>query len=71
MAAPNRVSIVHGALVLFALALVVRAGKVQVVDGKRWTEVETADGVVSRGRFIPTLKRSSLMKSHRSGARTA
>jgi cell division protein FtsI/penicillin-binding protein 2 len=38
MAAPNRVSIVHGALVLFALALVVRAGKVQVVDGKRWTE---------------------------------
>jgi cell division protein FtsI (penicillin-binding protein 3) len=38
VAAPNRVSIVHGALVLFALALVVRAGKVQVVDGKRWTE---------------------------------
>lgn len=38
MAAPSRVSIVHGVLVLFALALVVRAGKVQIVDGKRWSE---------------------------------
>ncbi len=38
MAAPSRVSIVHGVLVLFALALVVRAAKVQIVDGKRWSE---------------------------------
>jgi cell division protein FtsI (penicillin-binding protein 3) len=38
MAAPNRIGIVHGALVLFAVALVVRAAKVQVVDGERWTE---------------------------------
>ncbi len=38
MAAPNRVSIVHGVLVLFALALVVRAAKVQIVDGKQWSE---------------------------------
>jgi len=38
MAAPSRVSIVHGVLLLFAIALVVRAGKVQIVDGKRWSE---------------------------------
>lgn len=38
MAAPSRVAIVHGALVLFAIALVIRAGKVQIVDGKRWSE---------------------------------
>lgn len=38
MAAPNRVSIVHGALVVFALALVARAAKVQIIDGKEWSE---------------------------------
>ncbi|MDQ3674985.1 MAG: penicillin-binding transpeptidase domain-containing protein, partial [Gemmatimonadota bacterium] len=38
MAIPNRVSIVHGALVVFALALIARAGKVQVLDGKEWSE---------------------------------
>lgn len=38
MAAPSRVSIVHAVLVVFALALVVRAAKVQVIDGKRWSE---------------------------------
>jgi len=38
MAAPSRVAIVHGVLLLFAIALVVRAGKVQIVDGKRWSE---------------------------------
>jgi len=38
MPAPNRVSIIHGALVVFALALVVRAGKVQIIDGKEWSE---------------------------------
>jgi cell division protein FtsI (penicillin-binding protein 3) len=38
MAAPSRVSIVHGVLVVFALALVIRAAKVQVIDGKRWSE---------------------------------
>lgn len=38
MPAPNRVSIVHGVLVLFALALVARAAKVQIVDGKQWSE---------------------------------
>jgi cell division protein FtsI (penicillin-binding protein 3) len=38
MPAPNRFSIIHGALVVFALALVVRAGKVQIIDGKQWSE---------------------------------
>lgn len=36
MKAPNRVAIVHAFFVLFALALVARAAKVQVVDGKDW-----------------------------------
>jgi len=39
--APNRVTVIHGFFVLFALALVARAAKVQVVDGKEW---------VSRGK---------------------
>ena len=38
MPAPNRVSIIHGVLVLFALALVARAAKVQLIDGKQWSE---------------------------------
>src|SRR5687768_2239485 len=38
MPAPNRFSIIHGALVVFALALVARAGKVQIIDGKQWSE---------------------------------
>lgn len=41
MKAPNRVTVIHGFFVLFALALVARAAKVQVVDGKEW---------VSRGK---------------------
>ena len=36
MKAPSRVAIVHAFFVLFALALVARAAKVQVVDGKQW-----------------------------------
>ncbi|HWL41205.1 MAG TPA: penicillin-binding transpeptidase domain-containing protein [Gemmatimonadaceae bacterium] len=38
MAAASRVTIVQGALILFAIALVIRAGKVQVIDGKKWSE---------------------------------
>jgi cell division protein FtsI (penicillin-binding protein 3) len=38
MPAPSRVSIIHGVLVVFAVALVARAGKVQVIDGKQWSE---------------------------------
>ena len=34
--APNRVTVVHGFFALFALALVARAAKVQVVEGKEW-----------------------------------
>lgn len=37
MKTPNRVTVVHGFFVLFALALVARAAKVQVVEGKEWT----------------------------------
>ena len=36
MKPPNRFAIVHGVFVLFALALVARAAKVQVVEGKEW-----------------------------------
>ena len=36
MKAPSRIAIVHAFFVLFAVALVVRAAKVQVVDGKQW-----------------------------------
>ena len=36
MKAPTRVAIIHTFFVLFALALVARAAKVQVVEGKQW-----------------------------------
>ncbi len=37
MRTPKRVAIVHGFFVLFAVALVARAAKVQVVEGKDWS----------------------------------
>lgn len=36
MKRPNRVALVHAFFILFALGLVVRAAKVQVVEGKQW-----------------------------------
>jgi cell division protein FtsI (penicillin-binding protein 3) len=36
MKTPKRVAIVHGFFVLFALALVARAAKVQIIEGKDW-----------------------------------
>lgn len=36
MKRPSRAAIVHGVFVLFAITLVVRAAKVQVVEGKQW-----------------------------------
>jgi len=36
MKAPNRVAVVHAFFLLFALALVARAAKVQVVEGGQW-----------------------------------
>ncbi|MEO8910998.1 MAG: penicillin-binding transpeptidase domain-containing protein [Gemmatimonadaceae bacterium] len=36
MKAPNRVTVLHGFFVLFALALVARVGQVQVIEGKDW-----------------------------------
>src|SRR6478672_10048574 len=37
MKRPSRAAIVHGVFVLFAITLVVRAAKVQFVEGKQWT----------------------------------
>lgn len=34
----NRVSVIHGALVVFAVALVVQAARVQIFQGKQWAE---------------------------------
>ena len=36
MKRPNRVAVIHAFFVLFAIALVARAAKVQVVEGKQW-----------------------------------
>jgi cell division protein FtsI (penicillin-binding protein 3) len=36
MKAPNRFAVIHGFFVLFAIALVARAAKVQVVEGEVW-----------------------------------
>ncbi|HEV7836709.1 MAG TPA: penicillin-binding protein 2, partial [Gemmatimonadaceae bacterium] len=36
MKAPTRVAVIHAFFVVFAIALVVRAAKVQVVEGKQW-----------------------------------
>jgi len=36
MKAPTRVAVIHAFFVLFAVALVARAAKVQVVEGKQW-----------------------------------
>lgn len=36
MKAPNRFAVIHGFFVLFAIALVARAAKVQVVEGSAW-----------------------------------
>ena len=34
----NRVSVIHGVLVVFAVALVVQAARVQIFQGKQWAE---------------------------------
>ncbi len=36
MKAPTRVAVIHGFFILFAIALVARAAKVQVVEGTQW-----------------------------------
>ena len=36
MKAPTRVAVIHAFFILFALALIARAAKVQVVEGKQW-----------------------------------
>jgi cell division protein FtsI (penicillin-binding protein 3) len=53
MKAPSRVAIVHGFFVLFALALVARAAKVQVVDGKQWAARATRQHFVASALSAP------------------
>src|SRR6266513_4347086 len=36
MKRPNRVAVIHAFFLLFAIAIVARAAKVQVVEGKQW-----------------------------------
>ncbi|MBA3646266.1 MAG: PASTA domain-containing protein [Gemmatimonadaceae bacterium] len=38
MPRPNRLTVIHGVLVLFAAALIAQSAKVQIVHGKEWTE---------------------------------
>ena len=53
MKAPNRVTVVHGFVVLFALALVARAAKVQVVEGKQWAARATRQHFVASPLSAP------------------
>ncbi len=38
MPRPNRVTVIHGVLVLFAVALIAQLAKVQIVHGREWAE---------------------------------
>src|SRR6476646_11983501 len=53
MKAPNRVAVGHGFLVLFALALVARAAKVQVVEGKQWAARATRQHFIASPLSAP------------------
>jgi cell division protein FtsI (penicillin-binding protein 3) len=35
---PNRLTVIYAALLLFAVALLVQAAKLQIIEGERWTE---------------------------------
>ncbi|HYW30804.1 MAG TPA: penicillin-binding transpeptidase domain-containing protein [Gemmatimonas sp.] len=49
----SRSALVHGTLVLFALAIVARAVQLQLVDGKRWAQVATGQQVKEREIVAP------------------
>ena len=53
MKAPNRVAVVHGFFVLFAIALIARAAKVQVVEGKQWAARATRQHFVASPLSAP------------------
>src|SRR3954462_14381509 len=53
MKPPNRVAVVHGFFVLFALALVARAAKVQVVEGKQWAARATRQHFIASPLAAP------------------
>ena len=53
MKAPSRVAVVHAFFVLFALALVARAAKVQVIEGKQWAARATRQHFVASALSAP------------------
>jgi cell division protein FtsI (penicillin-binding protein 3) len=53
MKAPNRVAVVHAFFVVFALALVARAAKVQVVEGKQWAARATRQHFIASPLSAP------------------
>src|SRR4051812_11761706 len=53
MKLPNRVAVVHGFFVLFALALIARAAKVQVVEGKQWAARATRQHFIASPLSAP------------------
>lgn len=53
MKRPSRVAIVHGFFVLFALALIARAAKVQVVEGKQWAARATRQHFIASPLSAP------------------
>jgi cell division protein FtsI (penicillin-binding protein 3) len=53
MKLPNRVAVVHGFFVLFALALITRAAKVQVVEGKQWAARATRQHFIASPLSAP------------------
>src|SRR3954471_5896350 len=53
MKRPSRVAVVHGFFVLFALALVARAAKVQVVEGKQWAARATRQHFIASPLSAP------------------
>ncbi|MGI8546467.1 MAG: penicillin-binding transpeptidase domain-containing protein [Gemmatimonadaceae bacterium] len=58
---PNRIAIVHGSLVLFALALIVKAGYEQLYRGRYWAAVGRRQHFASSGLPAP---RGAIEDSH-------
>ena len=53
MTTPKRVAVIHGFFLLFALALAVRAAKVQVADGKEWVARAKRQHYVATAQSAP------------------
>ena len=63
MIRPSRIGVAHATLALFALAILVKAGQVQLVQGKAWRA--RADRQQSRQRDVPAPRGDILDVSHR------